>query len=55
MERMIREDLKRLAAIGNHDLEAMKTYDVHHTHLARFYIRIGKRFIECGLKRIARL
>ena len=55
LDRMIRDDRKRVAAIFDHDLRAVEMYDVHHTRLARWCFRKSLWFGEKGQKLLGRI
>lgn len=51
LRRMIKDDLKRMSAIGDHVCNQLDNYEVH-ARLARRVIHTGQTLLEWGLKLI---
>jgi len=54
LDRMIKDDLKKMVALGDHALNAVEMYEFHHTRLARKCIRSGQWLIMTGQRLIER-
>jgi len=54
LDRMIKDDIKKMIALGDHALNAVEMYEFHHTRLARKCIRTGQWLLMAGQRLLER-